>query len=203
MSLHGGWVFAPTTEIPENVKLFVEANAFILGCDYEPILYLGYQVVNGTNHAVLAQQTVLNGRDTNNAIIMVVSEKPGSTELSLKNVISIVEGGGEFGGVVINITTDIPKEAQLVFDEAIAGYVGSNIEILAYLGSQVTTGTDYIFLISSKAVVAGPSPVKLAVATVNSEDKSIRIEPIFDDEDLKSYKVLRNENVGKPLGEWP
>ena len=123
--------------------------------------------------------------------------------MSLKNVISIVEGGGEFGGVVINVTTDIPKEAQLVFDEAIAGYVGSDIEILAYLGSQVTTGTDYIFLISSKAVVAGPSPVKLAVATVNSEDKSIRIEPIFDDEDLKSYKVLRNENVGKPLGEWP
>ena len=78
-----------------------------------------------------------------------------------------------------------------------------SIETLAYLGSQVTTGINYIFLISSKAVVAGPTPVKLAVATVNSEDKSIRIEPIFDEEDLKSYKVLRSENVGKPLGEWP
>ena len=99
MNLHGRWVFVPTT--------------FILGCDYEPILYLGYQVINGTNHAVLAQQTVMNGRDTNNAVIMVISENPGSTELSLKNVISIVEGGGKFGDVVINVTTDIPKEAKL------------------------------------------------------------------------------------------
>ena len=64
-----------------NVKVHVDgmpqqvATAFgdilgnLFGAKYNPIAYLGEQVVNGTNHAILAEQTVVTGEDQKNIVL--------------------------------------------------------------------------------------------------------------------------------------
>ena len=67
MSL-GGWEVKVSNNFPQKVASSLSSfNEQILGAEYVPISYLGSQVVNGINHAVLAEQTLLTGRDPKNA----------------------------------------------------------------------------------------------------------------------------------------
>jgi hypothetical protein len=57
----GGWVPAADPTITEDVKALVEkATEGLLGVNYEPVTYLGSQLVAGTNHAILCKATVVN-----------------------------------------------------------------------------------------------------------------------------------------------
>ncbi|MBR7040542.1 MAG: hypothetical protein IKI24_01730 [Clostridia bacterium] len=56
----GGWTHSQSPEITEeNKALFDKGMEKLLGVDYEPVAYLGSQIVAGTNHCFLAQATVV------------------------------------------------------------------------------------------------------------------------------------------------
>lgn len=56
----GGWSVAEDNAITdENKAVFDKALEGLLGVDYEPIAYLGSQVVAGTNHCFLCKATVV------------------------------------------------------------------------------------------------------------------------------------------------
>ncbi len=56
----GYWeVAADPTVTPERKAIFDKGMEGLLGVDYVPVLYLGSQVVAGTNHAFLCQATVV------------------------------------------------------------------------------------------------------------------------------------------------
>jgi len=58
--LAGGWeVAADPTVTPERKAIFDKGMEGLLGVNYVPVLYLGSQVVAGTNHAFLCQATVV------------------------------------------------------------------------------------------------------------------------------------------------
>ena len=76
--LGGYTIKVSTSGLPQKVASgFDKVFKDFTGASYTPIAYLGSQLVNGTNHAVLAEQTIMNGKDTKNAVIMVFNEKPG------------------------------------------------------------------------------------------------------------------------------
>lgn len=135
-----------------------------IGAEYTPIAYLGSQVVNGTNHAVLAEQLIVNGKDTKNVVVIILREVQGT--VSLVSIERVVESGGELGGIKVDVQTEIPEEAQAAFDAAFTGFTGSNIVPFAYLGSQVTKGTDYIFAAKETPVVMDPKE-SVVLVTVN------------------------------------
>ncbi len=59
MSL-GGWSVAESASLTEDMTaLFNEATGKLMGVSYEPVAYLGSQVVAGTNHCFLAKATVV------------------------------------------------------------------------------------------------------------------------------------------------
>lgn len=59
-TLAGGWSTAENTEITEeNRAVFEKAMEGLVGVNYEPIAYLGSQVVAGTNHCFLCKATVV------------------------------------------------------------------------------------------------------------------------------------------------
>ena len=62
----GGWnIGVVTGGMPQKVATaFGKLAEQLIGCEYTPIAYLGSQQVNGINHAVLAEQTVITGKDT-------------------------------------------------------------------------------------------------------------------------------------------
>lgn len=59
-SADGGWSAAEDNTVTEERKaVFDKALEGLTGVDYEPIAYLGSQVVAGTNHCFLCRATVV------------------------------------------------------------------------------------------------------------------------------------------------
>ena len=163
----GGWnVNVSTSGMPQKIAS-VMGNGFLTvnSCEYKFIATLGTQQVNGTNTAILAQQTVLTGKDVNNATVLVFNEKPGSMDVALVETRVIVESGGAFGGISVNMSTMIPEEADEAFKAALEGFTGSKIEPFAFIGTQVSKGVNYILAAKVTATALGASP-DLAIVTV-------------------------------------
>ena len=138
--------------MPQKVATaFAKEFREIVGAEYMPIAYLGSQTVNGINHAILAEQVLVIGRDVKNIVLIVMNER--DDVFCVERIENIVAQGGAFGGTNIDVQTDIPVGAQDAWNNAFKEFVGSNVNPFAYLGTQVTKGTDYIFAATSKMIV--------------------------------------------------
>ena len=168
----GNWdINVVVSKLPQKVATaFANLGETIIGATYIPIAYIGSQIVNGTNHAVLAEQTIITGRDTKNIVLIIFNEKPEG--VSLVNIERIVEGGLELGGTKIDVETEIPEVALSAFNEALGYFVGSTVEPFALLATKITKGTDYIFVATVKPV-ALEAKATVALVTVNTLEKRI------------------------------
>ena len=72
----GGWVIAkmqPAT-LPEEVQsAFSQVTSSMVGATYVPVLYCGYQVVQGTNHMIICEQTLAAQGAPKHLIKMVIN----------------------------------------------------------------------------------------------------------------------------------
>jgi hypothetical protein len=205
--MFGNWtVNIAMGSMPQKVASAVaKLNETLLGAEYEPIAYLGSQVVNGVNHAVLAEQTVITGRDTKNVVVLIFNEKPNEMEATLVNIERVVEGGAPLGGTAVNVKTDIPTDAADAFAACFEGYVGARVEPLALLATQVTKGTNYVFFAKMTPVVLNPEDTAMLV-TVNDMTHEVSfVDVLASKHEVAlgySFTWLKN-GLGKPLGEWP
>ena len=56
----GGWNVAEETTVTDEIRALLEkALEGFVGSDFEPVAYLGSQIVAGTNHCILCQRTVV------------------------------------------------------------------------------------------------------------------------------------------------
>ena len=190
----GAWnVNVVVDAMPQKVATAVGKLAeTLVGAQYTPIAYLGSQLVNGTNHAVLAEQYLTTGKDQKNIVLLIFNEK--DMDCHLVNIERVVEGGAELGGTQIVGTTDIPEDAQKVFDNVLGGFVGATVKPFALLATQVVKGVNYVFAAEVSTVTAEISK-KVALVTVNGLEKKV----VFTD----ILKSGLNASLGCPLGEWP
>ena len=202
----GSWnVNVAVGKMPQPVATAMgKLNESILGAEYTPIAYLGSQVVNGTNHAVLAEQLVVTGKDTKNIVVVIFNEKPGS-ECTLVSIERVLESGGPLGGVKIEVQIgdDIDTVAKGVFETVMAGFVGSDVNPFALLGTQVVRGIEYIFAVELTPVTKdGELNKKVALVTVNSLTKSANfVDILASKQQLVGYAFTW---LGAPLGKvWP
>ena len=82
----GGWAYAESTEITEDIKKVMEkATETLTGATYEPVAYIGSQVVAGTNHAILCKMAPsvaeLNGATTY-VLVYVYEDLQGNCEIT-------------------------------------------------------------------------------------------------------------------------
>lgn len=207
----GSWkVNVVIDAMPQKVATAVgKLSETLIGAEYKPIAYLGSQVVNGINHAVLAEQTVLTGKDSKNIVVLTFNEKQGEIEATLVGIDTVLKSGDELGGIVVNATTDIPAEAKEALDKVLEGYVGAKIEPFAYLGSQVVKGVDYIFAATITPVV--PDPVStVAIVKANALTNTFNGTDLLQDKTNTAalgyaftWLKYGDNLVGAPLGEWP
>lgn len=197
----GSWDIKVTTGgMPQKVATaFAELRDKLIGAEYTPIAYLGSQVVNGINHAVLAEQLLTTGKDTKNVVVVIFNEKEGKVTLS--NIERVVSSGGELGGIKVDVKTEIPDEAREALNGVLSGFVGSKIEPFAYLGQQVTKGVDYIFAATVAPVTLNPE-VKVAIVVANAMENKLYIKDILNSGSGLGY-AFTWATLGKPLGEWP
>ena len=210
MAKLGAWEVNISTNYPQKVATAIsKLGETLLGAEYEPILYLGSQVVKGTNHAVLAQQTVLSGKDTKNAVILIFNEEPSTVEATLVSIERVVESGGELGGIVVDMTTNIPNDAKMELTNVLDGIVGIDIKPVAYVGSQVVKGTNQIFVAEVTAVVPNPTK-RVALVVANSLTGELSMTDLLDTKFNSmnlgyafTWLKRQNTSLGAPLGEWP
>ena len=174
----GSWeVNVVVGAMPQKVATaFGEIFANLYGAEYTPIAYLGKQVVNGVNHAILAEQRIITGHDVKNIVMIVLNEKPEG--FSLVSITPEVEGSTGVGAVEVDVKTDIPADAKAAFEASMVGFVGCNVEPFVLLATQVTKGTDYIFAAESE-VVAPDATKRVVLVTSNIMTRSVQFETIL------------------------
>lgn len=192
--------------MPQKIASAVsKLSETLVGAEYDPIAYLGSQQVNGLNHAVLAEQTVVTGRDSKNIVMLIFNEKPNEREATLVSIDRIVEGGDALGGTQINATTVIPEEAMNEWRTAFEGFIGSDVIPFALLATQVVKGTNFIFAAALTPVAPGAKS-KVVIVTLNSMTGTLAFADPFKTAQEASlgyaFTWLKN-GLGKPLGEWP
>lgn len=173
----GSWNVEISDKMPQKV-----ASAFagvdLIGAEYTFIAYLGSQVVNGTNHAVLAEQLLTTGKDTKNVVVMIFNEK--GMDCTLVNIERVVEGGVTLGGTYVNVETNLDEEDLDVFNRALEGYVGAKITPFALLGSQVTVGTNYMYAALFENMSLNGKG-KVVLVTVNDVTHTVQIVDLLND----------------------
>lgn len=92
----GGWSYAESVEITDDIKKVMEkATETLTGATYEPVAYIGSQVVAGTNHAILCKSTPsvaeLNGATTY-VLVYVYADLQGNCEITETKDIEIKAG---------------------------------------------------------------------------------------------------------------
>ena len=204
----GSWnVNVVTGGMPQKVASAIgELTEKLIGAEYEPIAYLGSQVVNGTNHAVLAKQVLTTGRDTTNIVILIFNEKPNAMEATLVSIDRVVEGGAPLGGIHIDPQTEeIPADAMDAWNEAFGAWVGAKLEPIALLSTQVVKGTNFIFAATVTPVVPDGA-AKASIVTINPMTGTVAFDDLLSTKHEASlgytFTWLKG-GLGKPLGEWP
>jgi chorismate mutase len=88
----GGWELAPAVPctLPGSVEAgFAQAVKGLKGARYIPVLYAGHQVVNGINHAVLCQVTLVTLDPQTSLKLVYLHEASVTGEYTLTNIADI------------------------------------------------------------------------------------------------------------------
>ena len=198
----GAWNINVVTEgMPQKVATAFGKLNDIVGATYAPIAYLGEQVVNGTNHAVLAEQTLVLQEPVKNIVIVIFNEAPGAgpNDLTVVSIKTLVEGGTGFGATQIDVETgdNINKTAQQLFDQRFGGFVGSVVTPFALLATQIVRGTNFVFGCEACPVLSDndANNKKAVLVIMNNLTDDVQFIDMLQPE--------INRSLGAPLGEWP
>ena len=93
MSMLGGWDISElkSCNLPQRAaSAFAGAMADLVGADYEPVLYVGSQAVNGTNYCILALQTLITAVPKKRLVKLIIHETlEGDYSLDTVSVITL------------------------------------------------------------------------------------------------------------------
>ncbi len=79
MTIAGGWSLKEiSNKLPEEVeKGFKEVTQHLVGASYEPVLYVGSQVVAGINYMIICKQTLSDKDATEHLVKLVINNFNG------------------------------------------------------------------------------------------------------------------------------
>ena len=155
----GGWEVLDgslaLSKNPDAKKAFKKAvKKLDSNISLSPIAVLATQVVAGTNYAVLCRANLKNSNAIPSIdVVYVYADLQGdATVIGYQTII-----GGEqlMGGYTPNkgkFSMSNNKTVNKCFKKAMKGLVGVSYKAVAYLGSQVVAGKNYLVLCRSKAV---------------------------------------------------
>ena len=166
----GGWTISEAcgAELPEEAKTaFDKALEGYAGMGFEPITLLGTQVVAGINYAILAKGTTVTATpETSLKVVIVYAGVDGTNEIRNVADFNIDEYTEDkdidvkqlAGGWTVADTEGfaLPDDVQKAFDKAFEGFAGAGYTPLAFVGSQVVAGANYLVLCRETLVTAEP-----------------------------------------------
>lgn len=74
--------FTPLTGMPQDVATaWYGGVKDLVGAEYQPLLYLGNQVVKGTNYFFIAEETLITHPPIKRVVKVVINEFQGASEI--------------------------------------------------------------------------------------------------------------------------
>ena len=174
----GSWEIADSTAPDSNeaaVAALEKAARNIDGIAYTPVAVLGRQCVAGTNYALLCKvKGVYPNAKAQYQIVYVYEDLNGSASLTgRKHIIGGETAPGSFEANDGDTSYNANKEIFEAFDSAFEGLAGVDHRAIAYLGSQVVAGKNYLFLARATPVVPNPkSRLQFVTIYVDTENKA-------------------------------
>ena len=167
--LAGGWTPAEDFSVTDERKaVFDKGMAALLGVDYEPLAYLGSQVVAGTNHVFLVKGTaVVPTRPLSYALAYFYEDLQGNARIMNIADLPIVPGEngamtppeeGPMGAWYYAEDPAFTDEDEAKLEAALQNQVGASYAIVAYLGEQVVAGLNRCLLVQVTPVVPNARP---------------------------------------------
>jgi hypothetical protein len=172
--LAGGWTaLSSNTSLSANKnakKAFERATATLTGMEYEPLAFIGTQVVAGTYYCILCRgKATVPEAEPTIELVYIYEDLQGKAEIT--DTKTIIGSDTLDGGWSANSgDTDIAKNADVkkTFDKATETLTGAALEPVAYLGCQVVSGSNYLLLCRVTATVPGAEP-EFALVTVYAD----------------------------------
>ena len=131
----------PATSLPQDVATALGVvNSGLLGATYQPIWYVGKQVVNGINHFFIAEEVRVTKNSNKLIVGLVINIPAGDFTGEKAKVVRVIE------------EEELPAEVQDAFDAAVGQLVGVNYKPLMYMGKQVVKGVNYYVLASATPI---------------------------------------------------
>ena len=159
--LAGGYTDVEDPTVTDDIKaLFDKATEGLAGVGYEPVAYIGSQVVAGTNHLLLCKATPVTANPvTTYALVVLYEDLDGNAEIA--NVVNSTANApaaqdpenpmsGAYADSESPKVTDEAKQALTKASEALAG---ASYEPKALLATQVVAGTNYMLLCKATPTV--------------------------------------------------
>lgn len=181
----GGWSI-PQSEpsvLPDEVQIaFEQATAEYTGMNFVPVAYIGNQVVAGTNYAILCEGTSVTANpEPGLKVVIIYRDLEGNAEITNvadfdltaytqspgKTQSQVLSGGWSAPAEISQAT--VPDEAKNAFDKATETFEGNILNLMALLGSQTVSGTDYAFLCHSTIASAEPAYSMIQIVTVHQD----------------------------------
>ena len=161
------------SKLPQDLASAIgNINSGLLGATYQPIWYVGKQVVNGVNYLFIAEQ-IRATKDKDTSIVgLVINIPPGEGAIK-----------GEGAKVVRIIEEDkLAPEVQASFETVAKSLVGTSYKAIAYLGSQVVKGVNHAVICQAKTIYPGAVPyaVVMIFNVFQGRTSLVSIVPLVD-----------------------
>ncbi len=208
--LPGGWEKIKVDTSPDaNIdakNAFEKAKETLDGYTYEPLAVLAKQIVGGTNYCILCRgrPTVENTR-TEMMLVYVYEDLDGNA--SVTGIKTLINTANVFGGWSANegdISLDQNEEVRAAFEKAMEGLTGASYEPIAYIGSQLVSGKNYMILCRETLVVPDADS-EYAMVTVyedlNGNAEILEVSGIGIGETDEELEVM-NSQIANPCVEY-
>ena len=182
VAIAGGWEAAEDTAMTDDLKdLFARALEGLTGVAYEPIAYLGHQVVAGLNHCFLCKSTVIYpDAKPGYSLVYIYEDLDGNLEV--KDISDLQNANNEdlLGGWNAAEDPAISEDVQAVIDKAREQLLVVDYEAIALLASQVVSGVNYKVLAQAKAVSPDAQPRYVVLTLYSALDGHVEVLSVDD-----------------------
>ena len=185
----GGYTIVnkPATSLPQELASAIDVvNNSILGAVYEPIWYVGHQLVKGTNYMLICNVDRATKVKSKGVVAVVINIPPGDgmPAINQAKIVDVIE------------EASLRDEVKVIFEAATRSIIGVKCKPLVFLGTQIVKGINYHFIAEETVIYPGADPraVMITINVFNKQTTIVGIEPMHKD---------NTGALGCPLGEWP
>lgn len=140
----------PANKLPQDVASAMSAvnSNPLLGATYNPIWYVGKQLVNGTNYFFIAEDIRSTKNKDKSIVGLIINVPPGE---------HAVQGAGAKIDRIIE-SEKLAPEIQNAFTTVEKGLTGVSFKPVVYIGKQVVKGENHFIVCEAKTLDTDAQP---------------------------------------------